>query len=180
MFEINLVKKVGYDAKSLFIMQKALTIIENVVNSVVFKEKVLGFPFYFRDSIFIGYDTHYSNDEVYAMIMNAIENPGNVKFGSMDLYLHLIEGSCNGAIGYGNPNEKEIYTCKLMLEIKEPKQIANHIIHEWTRKLGFTCSKYNTRYSNKAYAVPYAIGNIIEELADVIQETKTDEHLMAS
>jgi hypothetical protein len=179
MFKINLIKKVGCDAISLIKINKALLIIEKVINSSAFEEKVKTFPFYFRNNIFTGFDYPYSNDEVYEMIMNAIENPGNVKVGVMDLYLHLKYGANGNEMGYSCPNEKEIYTYKAMLEQKSPKEIANHITHEWTHKLGFDHSTFPSPWGKRENSVPYAIGNMIAELADEVEETKTGELLMA-
>jgi hypothetical protein len=110
-------------------------------------------------------DTYYTNQEIYAMIMNAKETHGNVSNGSMDLYLVLKDGSDGNVVGFGLQNKKEIYTYKDMFDIKKPKQIANHITHEWTHKLGFSHAEITTRFGNRDNSVPYAIGNMIEDLS---------------
>ena len=165
MLQINLVEVNGYDNERLIILKESLKIIETVINSDQFKETVLNFPFHFRSGLF-GYmkDTYYTNQEIYSMIMNANETHGNVSNGSMDLYLVLKNGSDGNIVGYGNQNEKEIYTYKEIFDLKKPKEIANHITHEWTHKLGFTHAEITSSFGNRNNSVPYAIGNMIEDL----------------
>lgn len=167
MVKINLVESVGYDESRLKTLKDALDLIEKIINSEEFKNKILSFKFYFRSGFF-GYlkDTVYTNSEVYEMIMKATEAPGNIAEGSIDLYLHLIDGDNGSVIGYGNPTEKEIYTYKAMFDKMKTEALANHITHEWSHKLGFTHAHIETPLIGKRdKSVPYAIGNIVEELA---------------
>ena len=43
-------------------------------------------------------------------------------------------------------------------------KVAGNIVHEWTHKLGFEHDFNSTARRN--YSVPYAVGNIIQELVD--------------
>jgi hypothetical protein len=164
--KVNLRKSLGYEGHNLDKLHKALGIIERAVNSEVFKNKILYYEFHYRKKLFGGYiDTPYTSTQVLEIIENAVEYPGNVERHSIDLYLELLTSSSGSVIGYGYPGEKEIYTYKDRFERMTSKEIANHIVHEWLHKLGFTHAHYNLPFGKRDQSVPYAVGRFIEELA---------------
>jgi hypothetical protein len=170
MITVNLIESNGYVDENLTKLKSALLIIERVINSDLFKQKVSEYPFYYRKKLFGGYiDKPYSNEEVLSIIENAIEYPGSINKNGIDLYLHLIDGSNGSVIGYGIRGTKEIYTYKKMFQVMEIKEIANHIVHEWLHKLGFTHAEYTTYFGKRDKSVPYAVGNFIENLAETIK-----------
>lgn len=169
MITVNLIESNGYSGENLIKLNSALLIIERVINSDLFKQKVSEYPFYYRKKLFGGYiDQPYTNLEVLSIIENAIEYPGNSTKNCVDLYLNLIDGSNGSVIGYGINGQKEIYTYKKMFEVMKIEEIANHIVHEWLHKLGFTHAEYTTYFGKRDKSVPYAVGNLIENLAGIV------------
>lgn len=167
MITVNLIESSGYVHENLAKLKSALLLIEKVINSDLFKQKVREFPFHYRKKLFGGYvDKPYTGIEVVSIIENAIEYPGNINKNTIDLYLHLIDGSNGSVIGYGIDGTKEIYTYKEMFETMKTGEIANHIVHEWLHKLGFTHSEYTTYFGKRNKSVPYAVGNLIESLSE--------------
>ncbi len=96
----------------------------------------------------------------------AKEHVGDINSNQIDLYLNLLDENNKDVVGYGNPEEKEIYTYKNWFnDLLDEKEYAAHIIHEWTHKLGFdhAFSKYARK---REYSVPYAVGDIFKIVAD--------------
>ncbi len=167
MFNINLIESHNYDSERLEKLNQALEKIEEAINSDSFRQKVLAYKFFFRKKFLSRsyIDEFHTSQQVYEKIMKAVEDPGNVAEGSMDLYLNLVEGEDGSVIGYGNDGEKEIFTYKRKFDEMVLHEIANHITHEWTHKLGFTHAFIETPIIGKRdRSVPYAIGNIVEEI----------------
>ncbi|MEP7141249.1 MAG: hypothetical protein ABI707_00200 [Ferruginibacter sp.] len=171
MITINLAESNNYTGKRLDTLNQILVIIQTVLNSDQFKNEVLNFQtdgsnrFYFQKNFFDKWlDIPYTNQEIYNIIMNGVETPGNTGDSIMDLYLALVNGSDGDVIGYSNPGTKEIFTYSVMFDGMKMAELANHYAHEWCHKLGFTHSFQRNRLRNNS--VPYAIGNIVEKIAD--------------
>ena len=167
MFTTNLIESNEYDEVRLAKLNQALKSIEKVFNSDDFKQQVLKFPFFFRKNWFSKWyiDEFHTNEQVYEKLMIAIEKHGNVSEGAMDLYLTLLEGEDGSVIGYGDARQKEIFTYKKRFDEMQLYQIANHITHEWTHKLGFTHATIKTPIiGRRDNSVPYAIGYIVEKI----------------
>lgn len=102
------------------------------MNSTEFEADVLNFTthgiktFFYRRSLFCRYiDQHYTNAQVYNMIIAADEETG-ANPDSIDLYLELINGADGNVAGYGNPGAKEIYTYSVMFDEMSVEELANH------------------------------------------------------
>jgi hypothetical protein len=170
MLKVNLVDSANYNPSQLGILAGVFGIIERQINSPAFEQAVRRFKtngrptFSYKRDIFRSFPS-YTNDEVFEMIKNAREIPGNITDGQIDLYLVLEPGSDGQNNGFGNQGEKEIHTYEGYFNVAKPEQLANHIVHEWCHKLGFLHAKFRWMDSNRdTSAVPYAIGNLIEEL----------------
>ncbi len=170
---INLAETVGYNAHELVKVKEATLLIEKVINSEEFKYNVLNYTqkngkigFHFRKTIFgKNIDYPYTNQEVFDMIMLSKEHAGNKAPHQMDLYLHLLAESNDGVVGYGNADEKEIYTYNNWFNIiLSTEEYAGHIVHEWTHKLGFDHA-FGRFAPNRDNSVPYAIGELVVRLA---------------
>ena len=169
MLKINLVKATNYNGAHLTKLQVSLNMIEKVLNSVQFKDAVINFKtngeltFSFRKNLFKEFE-HYTNEQVYGLIMQAQEDPVNVSDGSMDLYLELAPGGGGSTIGYGNPGEETIYTYQDWFDSATSEDIANQITHEWCHKIGFDHAFYPWQDKFRENSVPYGIGDLVETL----------------
>ncbi|NTE05229.1 hypothetical protein G6M26_51585 [Agrobacterium tumefaciens] len=173
MTKIKLQQVTNYLDSRLSKLSTVIVLMEKVINSERFKEQVLGFAyngentFFYRKNIWGYYIDHvYKNSEVYEMIITAKEESGNVQNNVIDLYLELINGSDGSVIGFGRPEEKEIYTYSKMFDSMSIPELVNHYVHEWTHKIGFDHAY--SRNQKRNYSVPYAVGNIAETVADGI------------
>jgi hypothetical protein len=171
MLKVNLVQLINYNDEQLEILKKVFIIIENAINSPDFESSVRQFrtrgelTFSFKNGLFSSAQK-YTNDQVFDLIMEARENPGNIADGQMDLYLVLKPGSDGTTVGYGNPGTKEIYTYEDRFSVETLEYLANHYVHEWCHKLGFEhTSKRLFDRNRDCCSVPYAIGNLIESIA---------------
>ncbi|AWI25888.1 hypothetical protein [Flavobacterium pallidum] len=166
MITVRLIESNGYDAPRLLKLHASLAIISNVMNSPAFMDAIFDARFHFRRSFSRWIDKPYSNETVYAMLMRATEATGNTGSYTMELHLNLIDGSNGSVKGYGIPNSPEIYTYKARFDEMTTSEMANHIVHEWTHKLGFTHAEYPMPLGKRNMSVPYFTGNIVEILAD--------------
>jgi hypothetical protein len=170
MPKINLIESKGYEDERLETLQKALQLLEAVLNSEEFKERILNFTtdgrktFYFRKTFFGKWiDQPSTNQQVYNMIMTAKEEVGDRANGTIDLYLELVNGANGDVIGYGNPSSSQIYTYSIMFDDMSLPDLAQHYAHEWCHKIGFEHAFHRSR--NRSNSVPYGIGNIIDRLS---------------
>ena len=170
MLTIKLIQHTNYTGAREQKLYAAIQIMERVLNSKPFHEAVINYTtngkltFSFKKTLFRDFD-HYTNEEVYASILQAKEEEGNVADGSMDLYLELAPGGGGNVLGYGYPNDPIIYTYADWFDNQTPATIANHLTHEWCHKIGFEHAFYGWQDKNRERSVPYGIGNLVEQLA---------------
>jgi hypothetical protein len=166
MFTVNLSSSSGFSPDQQETLFSALKKFETVMNSDELKNRILNFsnPLgnYFEDNLGL------SNQQVFEKIFAGEEV---YKIGTdytADLFLILVPKrkppfSRNPAIGYGRPKQKEIYTYSWWFNDIADYEYAGHIAHEWSHKIGFDHSFSPT--PTRDFSVPYAFGNIVEELA---------------
>ena len=170
MITVKLREARQYNAQQLEKLTRVFAIMEQVLNAPAFREAVLNFEtdgqkgFSFRKNLFRHFET-YTNEEVYALLMQAQEEPGDVASGTIDLYLVLEPGADGQNLGYGLPGNREIHTYADYFNNATEASLANHFTHEWCHKIGFEHAQYRWMDRNRdCCSVPYAIGNLIEEL----------------
>lgn len=176
MIQIILRKSLGYEGHNLDKLEKALEIMERVVNSELFQNKILYYEFHYRKKLFGGaIDFPYTSSQVLEIIENAVNYPGNTAPHTIDLYLELLHGKNSRLANNGQAPEKEIYIDKAQFEQMTSKQLANYLFHEWLHKLGFQHARYNLPFNKRNQSVPYAVGYFIEELADRVKPSSPAE-----
>ncbi|HXH30143.1 MAG TPA: hypothetical protein VNJ01_04970 [Bacteriovoracaceae bacterium] len=145
----------GDEAKVL----DAIRIIQEVVRSKEFRERVINFSYQGKRA-FVD-NGGLSNGQIYQMILNGSEDLSVGVDHEMDLELELYTSKDN-VVGYTYPNILKIYMNTKYFDVYTPTEVAGNIFHEWTHKLGF---QHSFRYSvARDASVPYAIGYLIEEL----------------
>jgi hypothetical protein len=141
-------------------VQKAILILKSIINSNVFKERVLNYTYQGEKKFFDNQGM--SNEEIYFKIIEGSEKIGNpLKNNTMDVELELYHQKTN-TIGYTYPNTMRIWMNTKYFDKYTPIKVADNLMHEWMHKLGFTHA--TTWSKERDHSVPYAIGYLIEEL----------------
>lgn len=142
-------------------LQDAIERMLIVINSEDFKQKVLNHE-YQGVKTFVD-NKGLSNEEVYQVLLDGAETLNGVVDHEMDLDLTLYYAN-NSTVGYTYPNTNRVWTNDKFFTTNSLGKVAGNIVHEWTHKLGFEHDFNSTARRN--YSVPYAVGNIIQELVD--------------
>ncbi len=171
MIDIKLNCADNYLDARLTKLNNVIAVMKTVINSSAFATTILNFEFegqktfFYRKNIWGRYIDHvYNNQQVLSLILLAKEEVGNQKEGQIDLYLELIMGASGSVIGFGRPEEKEIYTYAEMFDTMTIPELVNHYVHEWAHKIGFDHAF--TRNRKRNYSVPYGVGDIAEKIAE--------------
>ncbi len=159
----------GINNADLAKMKAALRLFEEVMNDTSFQNALLSKSFYFDvpgdqnkllntkeivDKIYGAKEFYRDTADRVANLVWVIEQKKKPMF------------TRNPAIGYGDAGEVEIYTYTWFFNKEEPESladIAGHIAHEWSHKLGFQ-HLFNPHKKRK-YTVPYAFGYLVKEYA---------------
>jgi len=142
-------------------VHKAIELIKKVVTSSEFKDRVLAHSYEGKKSYVD--NKGFTNEQIYQLILEGSETLVPEKNGRMDVELELYQQSST-TIGYTYPNTNRIWVNTKYFNKYSPVQVADNLFHEWLHKLGFD---HELKYSPKRnYSVPYAIGYLVEELAN--------------
>jgi len=168
MLKANLKSVTGYAGADLDKLNRALLIIESLINGDTFKKAVLNFAtFQFTTYKCLGpikmrtvQLQEFTNQQIVDILMKGHRQQGADTY--MDLQLLLSTDSAGSAVGQTDDNGVTT-TYKSALDNMIDGELAAHLTHEWTHTLGFTHSYSDTCDSTRnCLSVPYAIGNIIE------------------
>lgn len=152
---------VNFNAKQEEKVRKAVELIKKVVASSEFRKRILNYQ-YKDKTTFV--DNHgFTNEEIYQKILDGAEKMGNKSSNNtMDVELELYHQKTK-TIGYTYPNTVRIWMNKKYFNRYTPIKVADNLMHEWMHKLGFTHDVTWSR--DRDHSVPYAIGYLVEELA---------------
>ena len=151
--------------------EKALAILEEVLNSDEFKKLVLtytrgdGQRLYVKNYLWNDSDKLLTNEDVYNIIMAGDERMRPDTLGVMNLNARIRKCSwfkskvsvwCRKVIGSTNPRSSEVMTLnwKFYRNYEIPNMVSN-IVHEWIHLLGFLHGSKNMNQE-----VPYVVGRI--------------------
>lgn len=144
---------------------KAVEILETVINSQEFKERVYNFTW--RGEKQFNQNNGLSNKEIYKHIMTGEEilMPHSVGIMNFDLTLYRSKNPWSKVKGYTKPDTMRIWMNKKFFRKSSwtPIDVAGNMAHEWVHKMG-----YGHAYNNnpdRPYTVPYAIGYIVGDIA---------------
>ena len=167
MLKVNVVSAIGYTGKRKILLDSAVTAIEKTINSDEFKTEVLSKNFSFKKNWFKSFEK-YTNKEVYDLIMLAQEVHGDQANSQIDLHLKVLEEDGGKVYGYGNPEDEMIFTYRSFLDDPNTTvgDYANHIVHEWSHKIGFEHAFSIVLDPNWLKSVPYAVGNLVQKLIE--------------
>lgn len=137
---------------------KAIAIIKKVVASTAFRDRILNFT-YNGQKAFV--DTTKTNAQVYQSILDAAEELIPAKNNTMNMEVETYYTN-NSTVGYTNSGTTRIYVNTKFFDSYQPYNVANNLFHEWLHKVGYSHAYYYS--TSRDYSVPYAVGDIIEEL----------------
>jgi len=158
----------------------AIEMIENIVNSEEFKQKVIGYTRpnrgtasaedyvreYQKNYLWNNSGENLSNEDVYNIIMNGNEKMRPDTLGEMNINVKKYKSpwwniSGRNVVGYTSPSSsKWIKVNWRFYDNYEVHQMVGNIVHEWIHLLGFLHGKENMREE-----VPYVVGKIASEIA---------------
>lgn len=167
MFSVNIQYLSGYDESQEKFVKSAMGKFEKAMNSDLLKQKIIGFAGISGGGF--EENTGLTNQQVYEKLMSGSEAYMPAANFSADLFLVLREADVPPLlsyppIGFGLPGTKEIITYSWWFNTASEARYAGHIAHEWSHKVGFNHSFDFT--PTRQFSVPYAFGNIIEELTE--------------
>jgi hypothetical protein len=159
------VRLVNFDRPQEEKLRRAVQLIKRVIRSPEFRTRILNYEYKgarrFVDSGGL------SNEAVYEKIFDGAESIGGAPGdNAMDVELELYHQATN-TIGYTYPNTRRIWINEKYFSKYTPVKVADNLMHEWMHKLGFTHA--TTWSTDRDHSVPYAVGYLIEELAEKYQ-----------
>lgn len=161
---VNLASLTGFSASQREKVKAAAAIVERVLNSAEFRERVLNFR-YNGQNKFVSTDL--TPAEVYAKIQAAqeyfIQSADGVAQMCLNLYTPPFYKKWS-VVGYTYPNDPHVYMNSYYFNSYAPKDVAANMTHEWLHKIGFD-HDFNANAA-RPYSVPYALGSLVAELAD--------------
>lgn len=158
--------------------EKALEILEEVLNSEEFRIKVLSYKrsdgqrLYQKNYIWNESDNTLSNEDVYNLLMKGDEKMIPNSIGEMNIYSWVKICTrlqwvyqyqwCSGVVGSTAPSSSRTIThnWNFYKDFETPNMVAN-IVHEWIHLLGFLHGPAATMREE----VPYVVGAIAGQVA---------------
>lgn len=153
---------VNFSAAQESKVDKAVSLMKKVIASKTFKDKIINHT-YNGKKTFVD-NNGLTNTQIYQKLLDGAEKMGNTsKNNTMDVELELYYAATS-TVGYTYPNSTRIWMNTKYFNNYTPIKVAGNLTHEWLHKLGFGhASSYST---SRNYSVPYAIGYLMEELAE--------------
>lgn len=149
----------GFSGASLEKIQTAFQVLEAVVNSDEFKDRVINFKNTKGDRSYAS-NKGMTNEEIYQAFMEGRETLQPNTPGEMNFYLRLYNRPWSKVIGYTTGDTNVININWKFFKNFKPNDVAGNLAHEWTHKIGF-----DHKSAAEHDSAPYAIGYIVDELA---------------
>ena len=181
MLKVSLVTKGKLSEAQRIKLEASRSLFEEAINSIEFRQEVLNYwhtvwtstgrlwwkKWYSREVL--GFrECSLTNQQVYNSLMAGAETLSPEKDQEADIRVE-IEAGPRGVIGWTNPHTPIQWISSWFFNSSQTgtAEIAGNLSHEWCHKLGYDHA-FNY-YDGREDTVPYAIGTIIEKLAQKIQ-----------
>ena len=148
----------GFDAESLKKMNMAFEVLEKVVNSNEFKDRVINFK-NTQDERAFASNNGLTNEQIFEIFMEGRETLQQNTPGEMNFFLSLYHKPFSKVIGWTNGNINTININWKFFKNFKPNDVAGNLAHEWTHKIGF-----DHLSAAEHDSAPYAIGYIVREM----------------
>jgi hypothetical protein len=168
---VNLHDARGFKAIERQKLDRSLALVEQVMNSTQFRDRVLNFK-NMNGNTEYHQNEGMTNQEIYNLLMSGAEKypTQGAADGQMDYELQIYSPKwyqSKKVIGYTDPSYLTIFMNRRFYKTFIAPNIVGNLVHEWIHKMGFG---HDFRYNvQRDYSVPYAIGYIAEEVAEELQ-----------
>lgn len=157
---VKAMKVDGFDATSTVKLEKAFEVLEKVVNSEEFKERVLNFKNSQGLRAFAS-NRNLTNEQIYSQFMDGRETLQAGTPGEMNFFLSLYYKRFSKVVGWTNASINTININWKFFRNYKAHDVAGNLAHEWTHKLGF-----GHKSAAEHDSAPYAIGYIVSEMGE--------------
>ena len=158
----------GFYGASIEKVNQAADVVEQVLNSTEFQQAVYNHT-YNGQKTFANNDNE-TNPQIYERILKGHETysstDDHVAQLDLDLYTPAWYKKWT-VVGYGIAGQPEIYMNSYYFNSFSVAEVAGNIAHEWMHKIGFDHDYKRT--AQRPYSVPYAVGDIVIQLAKTAQ-----------
>jgi hypothetical protein len=158
--EVRGMELAGFDQTGHQKLQASFRVLEKVVNSLEFKNRVINFKNRKNERAFAS-NMGLTNEDIYEIFMEGRETLQPETAGEMNFFLKLYYNRFSQVIGHTSKDTNTININWKFFKDFEPHQVASNLAHEWVHKIGF-----DHRSASESDSVPYAIGNIVRELGE--------------
>jgi hypothetical protein len=148
----------GFDGDKGMKLESALRLLEEVVNSEEFKERVINFKNKKGLRAFAS-NLGLSNEDIYARFMEGRETLQQDTPNEMNFFLKLYNNPWSRVIGYTSASTNLININWKYFKGNSMNNVAANLAHEWVHKIGF-----GHKSASEHDSAPYAIGYIVGEL----------------
>lgn len=160
----------GYDGDDLEKRTRVIAVLEKVLNSPQFTERVHAFSFNKRGT---NGSLGFSNAEVLTIVLSGSDIDGvaaadssSAAAGAVTRVLKMnlnLDGDRRGEVGHTNMESGEIFTGQDWFRRTNICELAGHYLHEYTHVVGFGHTFLNVL--RRSRSVPYGLGDTAAELA---------------
>ncbi len=140
---------------------QAAELIRKVIATEEFKEAVINFNFNGQKTF--SNNGGLSNLQIYNKILWAAESLRPDRNNALDVELELYTDDTSSTIGYTYANSNRIWMNTKYFNQYTAVDVTDNLFHEWLHKLGFEHDSIRT--PERPYSVPYALGYLMERLA---------------
>lgn len=159
------VKTRNFNTRNMIKMNKAIEILEVVMNSKELKKLILNYSYEGKAGFY--QNGGMDNDQIYQHIMSGAENlaPEIDYTMNFDLTLYRSLNPWSTVKGYTKPDTMRIWLHSKFYKKESwtPVDVASNMAHEWIHKMGFGHDYYFSEL--RQFSVPYAIGGILTKVA---------------
>lgn len=148
----------GFDGDSMVKVEKAFEVLEAVVNSQEFKNRIVNFKNTAGERAFAS-NKKLTNEQIYANFMEGKETLQPSTEGEMNFFISMYYKRWSKVIGWTNGSINTINVNWKFFKNFKPNDVAGNLAHEWTHKIG-----YDHKSAAEHDSAPYAIGYIVREM----------------
>lgn len=154
----------GFDQESLKKLDQSFKLLERIVNSEEFKNRIINFRNIQNQRSFAS-SNGLSNEQIYDIFMEGRETLQSNTPGEMNFFLKLYYRRYSKVIGWTNGSINTININWKFFKNFKPHEVAGNLAHEWLHKLGF-----GHESAAEHDSVPYGIGYIVREMGEKLSK----------
>lgn len=161
-FDFN-IKTIEMEISNEDKIYESTELLKRIFSSPEFRKKILKHQF--EGHYAFDQNQGLTNAQIYRKILAGAEKLMPENNNMMDVEIELYTNMESNVLGYTKSRTKRIWMNTKYFYRHTPGELAAHLTHEWLHKLGFDHEKQKT--PNRRYSVPYAVGYIVKELAEI-------------